>query len=427
MTSCLVIAKCGVKVVLRNIWILIALLFSWIPLLVFAGFFLGYEQYLESVSGEGTQESARRMFLADMAQGSPEFEVVQRGLTTSDSSEGRHIIWSYLMSIFLQIPQAISAMLVIGLIAPPLIARDIRTRAFLLYFSRPISRYEYVIGKMLVVSAFLAFITMGPVLVCYLFGLALSSDVTAIFDTWDLPLRAIIASAAFIIPSVSVALMFSSLTAETRFAGFAWFATWGLGAVAWQVMLSVMLAIGSARINQDFNEQAQQHRQERDRQAKELIEERTGLNVDGVPSLSDVIDGAVQTAVDEASRDERFPRPGQPGFGPPRPLGAQSEIFRDHLNREMFVDAEGFLAFVDPKEAELEELRRAALTEEYARVRDHPLSLVSMYHTLVRLQRWIFGLEPNFGRVLPSLLMTLFVTTGSLMILLRRVAAPIRV
>lgn len=128
--------------------------------------------------------------------------------------------------------------LLIGIAAPPLIAQDIRSRAFLIYFSKPITKWEYILGKMGTVAFFLAVITTLPALLLYGAGVVLSPSLSVVLETWDLPLRILLASVVLIVPTTSVALMLSSLTTESRYAGFGWFAMWILGNVAYGVMLA---------------------------------------------------------------------------------------------------------------------------------------------------------------------------------------------
>jgi hypothetical protein len=78
--------------------------------------------------------------------------------------------------------------------------------------------------------------TAVPALLIYLVGLFLSTDVWAIAQTWDLPLRIVFASMVLILPTTAVALALSSLTQESRYAGFAWFAFWVIGAVSFRVI-----------------------------------------------------------------------------------------------------------------------------------------------------------------------------------------------
>ena len=134
---------------------------------------------------------------------------------------------------FFRYPQAIMIIFLLGFISPGLISRDFRSRAFLLYFSRPIGRIEYILGKIAVPSAYLMLVTTFPALILYVLGVSMSPDLSVVAVTWDIPLRILCASAILIIPCAALSLMLSSLTQESRFASFAWFAVWVLGTGAW--------------------------------------------------------------------------------------------------------------------------------------------------------------------------------------------------
>jgi hypothetical protein len=136
--------------------------------------------------------------------------------------------------------------LVIGQVAPALVAQDVRTKAFLLYFSRPLARLEYVLGKMAVVWAYLLLITALPGLVLYVLGVLFSPDWRVVLSTWDLPLRILGASAVLMIPTTSVALALSSLTSETRYATFGWVALWAVGWAAYLLLWANLPATADA-------------------------------------------------------------------------------------------------------------------------------------------------------------------------------------
>jgi len=123
-------------------------------------------------------------------------------------------------------PQAVLLAVVVGLVAPRLIAGDLRAKAWLVYFTRPISRGDYILGKVGVLAAIVSLITLVPALVLWAVGVLVSPSVQVAVATWDLPLRILAAAAAVTIPTVLLALAYSSLTAESRIAAFAWFATW---------------------------------------------------------------------------------------------------------------------------------------------------------------------------------------------------------
>jgi hypothetical protein len=138
--------------------------------------------------------------------------------------------------IFFRSPQAVLMVMLMGLIAPPLISRDVRSRAFLVYFSRPLTPVEYVLGKASVVWAYVLMITGLPAFALYTMAILLSPDLSLVSQTWDLPLRIGAASVVLLIPTTAVALCFSSLTSESRYAGFAWFAVWILGWVSYSIL-----------------------------------------------------------------------------------------------------------------------------------------------------------------------------------------------
>jgi hypothetical protein len=129
--------------------------------------------------------------------------------------------------------------LLVGMIAPSLVSLDFRSRAFLLYFSRPITPVEYIVGKAMVIICYLAAITTLPAIALYLLGVLLSPDMSVVAHTWDLPFRIVVASITLMIPTTALALFFSSLTTESRYAGFAWFAVWGLGWTAYSILQGV--------------------------------------------------------------------------------------------------------------------------------------------------------------------------------------------
>lgn len=235
-TRAWVISKTGVRRAWQSHWLRRMMFFAWLPTLYCAlGFFFWEQAVLQS---QWREALSGLLFMTDLFQDSqiPEiFSMLEQG----DLVEARHDMWAFLLNFFFQIPQAVVMSLMVGIITPSLISQDIRSRAFLLYFSRPVSRLQYIIGKYLTVWTYLMLITAVPALVLYLLGVLLSPQLGVISSTWDLPLRIVAATAVLVIPTASLALCLSSLTQESRIAGFAWFAIWVLGWFTYWVMLAV--------------------------------------------------------------------------------------------------------------------------------------------------------------------------------------------
>jgi hypothetical protein len=143
-----------------------------------------------------------------------------------DVETTRHLVWSRLLLAFMRAPQAMLLAAVVGLVAPTLISRDLRAKAWLIYFTRPVGRTEYILGKFFILLLLVLVITMLPALALWLTGVLVSPSVSVAFETWDLPIRIITASFILAVPTVLLALAYSSLTTESRIASFAWFATW---------------------------------------------------------------------------------------------------------------------------------------------------------------------------------------------------------
>jgi len=241
-----VVARTCISLVWRGTWLKRVLMFATIPALV-ALFGIGlFEQ--------GTQdETYRRMFNQFLSSrnrpferpnGPNRFRRTQPQEIIVDPQSQRHLAWSNVLLWYFRYPQALWIVVVIGLVAPRLISYDLRSRGYLLYLSRPLSPAGYVFGKACVLFFLLAMITTIPALCIYSAGLLLSNDIDSLAQTWDLPARVVLATTILVLPTSAVALAFSSLTQESRFAAFAWFAIWIVGWVTYLVLT------GSAMLNE---------------------------------------------------------------------------------------------------------------------------------------------------------------------------------
>ena len=74
---------------------------------------------------------------------------------------------------FLEVQGAFSFILTV-LVAPPLISRDLSNNALPLYLCRPLSRAEYVFGKMTVIAFLLSLVTWIPGLLIFFFQVSLA-------------------------------------------------------------------------------------------------------------------------------------------------------------------------------------------------------------------------------------------------------------
>jgi len=218
-----VIAATGIRLAWKSRWLRRVVLFAWSPAIMFAGGFFAFEQAVEGGSVAAGREAARRLDAFGMIG---KLVATSLGGELEDPDQARRIVWSRLLLAFMRAPQAVLLAVVVGLVAPRLIAGDLRARAWLVYFTRPVSRADYILGKFGVLAAIVLVITLLPAVALWLVGVLVSPSLSVAVATWDLPLRVAGAAVAVTVPTVLLALAFSSLTAESRIATFAWFATW---------------------------------------------------------------------------------------------------------------------------------------------------------------------------------------------------------
>jgi len=103
-----------------------------------------------------------------------------------------------------------------------LIARDVRHRVLLMYFSRSITRSDYLIGKFLALVLFLLFVTLVPGLLLFLGQLGMSQErITTAERLGDLG-SIVLHSLVLTVPMSAVVLAFSSMTKRTYLAAILW-------------------------------------------------------------------------------------------------------------------------------------------------------------------------------------------------------------
>lgn len=230
-----VIAFTGLKLAWKSRWLRRALLFAWSPAIFFAASFFAFEQAVEEGRLTSLTERAARGGNLDgvgilgtiLATTLGRSESLPASLTDAEQlAATRRLVWTRLLLAFMRAPQAVLLAVVIGLVAPALISGDLRAKAWLFYFTRPVGRTEYILGKLAILGAIVGMITLLPAVALWFAGVLVSPSVFVAAETWDLPLRAVAASIALAIPTALLALAYSSLTSESRIASFAWFATW---------------------------------------------------------------------------------------------------------------------------------------------------------------------------------------------------------
>jgi ABC-type transport system involved in multi-copper enzyme maturation permease subunit len=113
-------------------------------------------------------------------------------------------------------------MILSATVGASLISRDVRHRALLMYFSRSITRVDYLIGKFLSLVLFLLLVTLGPGLLLFLGQMGMGQERLTfgqrLGDLGSITLHSLILT----VPMSAVVLAFSSLTKRTYLAAILW-------------------------------------------------------------------------------------------------------------------------------------------------------------------------------------------------------------
>jgi len=236
------ITRQGVKVQLKNRWVVMTLVGALIPALGLVAFL--------ALWGLFEQKSAILTPLLFLFQNLPEeLRAGPKGY--------RSAVWTISFSTFLEF-QIFASMMLTLLVGPDLISQDLRFNALPLYFSKPLRRVDYFIGKLGIIAAFLLAVTLAPAVLAYVVGLGFSLDPATLRDTW----RVLAASTAFsLIVAASAGLLmlaFSSLSRNSRHVTALWVGLWMVGNVAsgammatpqraWAPLLSYTSNLGNVR------------------------------------------------------------------------------------------------------------------------------------------------------------------------------------
>jgi ABC-2 type transport system permease protein len=220
----LAITRRGVKTALQGRLVRLALFVAWIPALVLA--------FVISLWGLVERQSAL-------------VESIKPLLTTmlgrpilAGPRDYRVEIWTLCFHYFLSLELWFSMVLVL-LVGPNLISQDLRYNALPLYFSRPLRRTDYFLGKLGIITVLLSAVIIVPAVVAYALGLLFSLDITIIRDTSRILLASIVYGLVIAVSAGTLMLALSSLTRNSRYVALLWMGIWILSSMVSWVLMTV--------------------------------------------------------------------------------------------------------------------------------------------------------------------------------------------
>jgi ABC-2 type transport system permease protein len=219
----LAITRHGVRIGMKNRLLRILLMLAWLPAILLA--------FSLSVWGLVEQKS-------DLVKPLLSFLDFLGPEILADPKSYRIEIWTLCYDYFL-LTELRFSMLVVLLVGPSLISQDLRFNALPLYFSRPLRRIDYFLGKLGVVGVFLGMVLIVPSLIAYVLGLLFSLDISIIPDTFPLLLACIGYGLVMCLSAGLLILALSSLSRNSRYVGLFWLAVWFVSSIVGTVLEGV--------------------------------------------------------------------------------------------------------------------------------------------------------------------------------------------
>ncbi len=219
----LAITKQGLRGQLRGALSLarIVLIFAWIPALV-----LVVAMALWGMFEQGSETIVRLLQ-----------PILPPGVA-ADPHVYRHAIWTIAYATFFKF-ELVFIMLLVVIAGPNLISRDLRFNALPLYFSRPIRRIDYFLGKLGVIAALVTAVAVLPAVAAYVLGVCFSLDLTVIRDTWRLLPASILYGLIIVASAGTLMLALSSLSRRSLYVGIAWVGLWIISSAVSSVLSGI--------------------------------------------------------------------------------------------------------------------------------------------------------------------------------------------
>jgi ABC-2 type transport system permease protein len=215
----LTVTRNGVKAQLKNRWTRLAVLGAWAPALALAAVLI--------VWGLLEQQSDVILPLMSLLRLPPELMEGPKAFRTT--------IWTLSYYYFFQV-ELFFTMLLVLLVGPNLISQDLRFNAIPLYFSRPLRRFDYFLGKLGVIGAYLLAVTVFPALIAYVLGVGFSLDLSVVRDTGRLVVAGVAYGLLIVVSAGTLMLALSSLSRNSRYVSGFWLGAWIVTGVLAQVV-----------------------------------------------------------------------------------------------------------------------------------------------------------------------------------------------
>lgn len=185
-------------------WIWVLLIVGWLPFIVQAVFVFIVTIGRKMMGGAPIPAGSVPTEAFDVPVMSPQALL---GMLAGDSLA---FLWAFLEN------QTIFAVVITAVAAAGMLADDRRTSATQIYFARPVTRLDYLGGKLLATAFFTFLVTGLPALVLWIECALFADDVAWALHTWHGPFVILVATAFYALWASAIVLFLSSLVTRAR-------------------------------------------------------------------------------------------------------------------------------------------------------------------------------------------------------------------
>jgi ABC-2 type transport system permease protein len=150
----------------------------------------------------------------------------------------RQAIWTVAFSYFF-FTQLYCILILVIVAGPGLISRDLRFNALPLYFARPLTRFDYFVGKLGVIAVLVAMVAIGPAVFAYVVGVIFSLDVSVAKDTYPVLLGSLAYGLVITLSAGTLMLALSSLTRRSLYVAIAFAGFWLISGTVATIMTGI--------------------------------------------------------------------------------------------------------------------------------------------------------------------------------------------
>lgn len=147
----------------------------------------------------------------------------------------RVAMWTLAYHFFFYV-QYFLLMVLVLLVGPGLISKDLRFNALPLYLSRPLRRWEYFLGKLGVIAFFVLLVTAVPATLAWLLGVLFSLKLSIVVEVLPILWGSLLVSLVIALVYGLWMLALSSLSRNSRYVAMMWFGWWLLSGALFGIL-----------------------------------------------------------------------------------------------------------------------------------------------------------------------------------------------